>query len=140
MCKLVGRTAGHGRNDPRIRRAYAGETNAMLPVGQKCPTSVLPATRGPRWRVECWLAIIAIEPAVSLQRDHTWRRTLALIGEFKVENGPRFGAVLRVVLKVVLEVDFGTLRRPLSATQTEFQFLATRRISTQHLSLREQYV
>ena len=51
-----------------------------------------------------------------------------------------FGAVLRVVLKVVLEVDFGTLRRPLSATQTEFQFLATRRISTQHLSLREQYV
>ena len=79
MCKLVGRTAGHGRNDPRIRCAYPGETNAMLPVGQKCPTSVLPATRGPRWRVECWLAIIAIEPAVSLQRDHTWRRTVALM-------------------------------------------------------------
>ena len=103
MCKLVGRTAEHGRNDPRIRRAYAGETNAMLRVGQKCPTSVLPATRGPRWRVECWLAIIAIEPAVSLQWEQTWHRTLALIGEFKVENGPRFGAVLRVVLKVVLD-------------------------------------
>ena len=29
--------------------------------------------------VECWLAIIAIEPAVSLQRDHTWRRTVALM-------------------------------------------------------------
>ena len=47
------------------------------------------------------------------------------LGEIKVENEGRFGAVLRVVLKVVLEVVFGTFRRPLSVTQTEFQFLAT---------------
>ena len=62
------------------------------------------------------------------------------LGVFKVENGPRFGAIWRVVLKVILEVNFGTLRQPLSATQTEFQSLATCHISTQHLSLREQYV
>ena len=47
------------------------------------------------------------------------------LGEIKVENEGRFGAVLRVVLKVVLEVVFGTFRRLLSVTQTEFQFLAT---------------